>query len=175
MKDVLELICTRRSVRAYSDKVVPKDLIEKIIKAGLYAASGMNRQESVIIAVTDKVLRDELSEMNAKVMGSEGNDPFYGAPVVLVVLASKKAPTYVYDGALVIGNMMLEAHELGLGSCWIHRAKEMFESKRGKEILAQCGISGEYEGIGNVILGYPQDASSACCDMARKPNRVFWK
>ena len=122
------------SERKFKSDMIPKDLIEKIVEAGTYAASGMNRQPGLIVAVTNKELRDRLSKMNADIMGVN-SDPFYGAPVVLIVLADKSAPTYLYDGSLVMGNLMLAAHELGIGSCWIHRAKEEFESEEGKEIV----------------------------------------
>ena len=89
-------------------------------------------------------------------MGTTG-DPFYGAPVVLVVLADKSRPTYLYDGSLVMGNLMLAAHSLGLGSCWIHRAKETFEREEGKAILKELGIEGDYEGIGNCVIGYAKE------------------
>lgn len=153
MKNTLEIIETRRSIRKYNSDMVPKKIIEKIVKAGTYAASGMNRQPAIIIAVTNKELRDKLSKMNAEIMGSN-IDPFYGAPVVLIVLADKTKPTYLYDGSLVMGNLMLAAHELGIGSCWIHRAKEEFETEEGKELLKSLGITGEYEGIGHCVLGY---------------------
>lgn len=153
--DILSLIETRRCVKCYKPDMPPKELIERVIAAGTWAATGMNKQSPIILAVTKKEIRDQLSKMNAAVMGSI-NDPFYGAPVVLVVLADKQAATYLYDGSLVMGNMMLEAHSLGLGSCWVHRAKEEFESPEGKELLASLGITGDYEGIGHLILGYPQ-------------------
>ena len=81
-------------------------------------------------------------------------DPFYGAPELLIVLANKEIPTYVYDGSLVMGNMMNAAADLGVASCWIHRAKEEFESEEGKAILKDLGIEGDYEGIGHLVLGY---------------------
>lgn len=152
---VLKAIHNRRSVRSYKSNMLPKETIAQIAQAGTYAASGMNRQSPIIIAVTNKNMRDKLSAMNAKIMGTE-TDPFYGAPVVMIVLADKEVPTYIYDGSLVIGNMMLAAEELGIGSCWIHRAKEEFESEEGKEILKQLGIEGNYEGIGHLILGYEE-------------------
>lgn len=127
MNAVIEAIKTRRSVKSYKPDMVPEDVLERIIEAGTYAASGMNRQAPIILAVTDKKLRDQLSEMNRKIMGSQA-DPFYGAPVVLVVLADRSIPTHLYDGSLVMGNLMLAAHAEGLGSCWIHRAKEEFDS-----------------------------------------------
>ena len=150
---VLENMKTRRSIRKYKPDMVPKEIIEKIAEAGTYAATGMGKQSPIIIAVTNKELRDRLSKMNAQVMGSN-SDPFYGAPVVLIVLANKNYGTYVYDGSLVMGNLMLAAHELGIASCWIHRAEEEFESQEGKQILKDLGITGDYEGIGHCILGY---------------------
>lgn len=150
---MLEKMKTRRSIRKFKSDMVPREVIDKIVEAGTYAASGMNRQPAIIVAVTNKELRDKLSKMNADIMGTN-TDPFYGAPVVLVVLADKTAPTYLYDGSLVMGNLMLAAHELGVGSCWIHRAKEEFESVEGKELLKALGITGEYEGIGHCVLGY---------------------
>ena len=149
MNEVMNNILTRRSVRRYKPEPVERRLIDTVIEAGLYAASGMNRQSAIFIPVTDRALRDRLSAMNAAVMGREGIDPFYGAPAVIIVLADKTAPTYVYDGALAMGNMMLAAHSLGLASCWVHRAKEEFESAEGREILASLGIHGDYEGIGH--------------------------
>ena len=150
-----EAIYTRRSYRKYKPDAVPKELLAEIAKAGTYAASGMGRQAGKIVVVTNKELRDQLMRMNREIMGQTEGDPFYGAPAVIVVLADKNVGTHVYDGALVMGNMMLEAHALGLGCCWIHRAKEEFESEEGKEILKKLGIEGEYEGIGHLIVGYP--------------------
>lgn len=153
MSDVLEKIKTRRSVRKYKSDMIPQEALDKILEAGTYAATGKGAQSPIIIAVTNKEVRDKLSKLNASVMGTD-TDPFYGAPVVLIVLADKSRGTYLYDGSLVMGNLMLAAHELGLGSCWIHRAKEEFESPEGKEILQSLGITGDYEGIGHCILGY---------------------
>ena len=131
----------------------------------------MGRQPVIILAVTNKELRERLSKLNADVMHST-SDPFYGAPVVLVVLADKNAPTHVYDGSLVVENLMLAAHDLGIGSCWIHRAKEVFESEEGKEILKSLGIEGDYEGIGNCILGYADGEEPQA--KPRKDNFVYW-
>lgn len=171
MGDTLNIMKTRTSVKKYKPDMVPKELIDQIIEAGLYAPSGMNGQSPIVVAVTNKELKDKLSKMNAAIMGAN-IDPFYGAPVVLVVLADKTRPTYLYDGSLVMENMMLAAHELGLGSCWIHRAKEEFESEEGKEILKSLGIEGEYEGIGHCILGYAEGDVPQV--KARKENRVYY-
>lgn len=153
MNETMKSMIERRSVRNFKPDMVPDEVIERIVKAGTYAPTGMNWQSPIIIAVTNKEMRDKLSAMNAEVMGGQ-SDPFYGAPVVLVVLADKSRPTYIYDGSLVMGNLMLAAHSEGIGSCWIHRAKEEFESPEGKEILESLGITGDYEGIGHCILGY---------------------
>ena len=170
MSDVLETIKSRRSIRKYKSDMVPQDKLEKIIEAGTYAATGMGKQSPIIVAVTNKELRDKLSAMNAKIMGTN-TDPFYGAPVVLIVLADKSRPTYLYDGSLVMGNLMLEAEAQGIGSCWIHRAKEEFESEEGKELLRSLGIEGDYEGIGHCILGYVDGEEPQC--HPRKDNWVY--
>ena len=152
--DLFEALKGRRSVRSYKDEQIKDEELNKILEAGEYAATGMGRQSPKMIVVQDKETIAQLSKMNAKVFGKEDMDPFYGAPVVLIVLADKSRPTCVYDGSLVMGNLMLEAEEQGIGSCWIHRAKEEFESEEGKEILKSLGIEGDYEGIGHCILGY---------------------
>lgn len=168
---MLETLLKRRSCRAYKPDMVPDEIIEKIVEAGTYAASGMGKQAAIIVAITNKEVRDKLSKLNAEIMGAS-MDPFYGAPVVLVVLANKDVATHVYDGSLVMGNMMLAATELGVDSCWIHRAKEEFESPYGKEILKSLGIEGDYEGIGNLVIGYKTaDLASAA---PRKDNYVYY-
>ena len=173
MSGVFENIYTRRSYRCYKPDAVPKDLVEKVVKAGTFAATGMNKQSPIIIAVTNKALRDRLSKLNASIMGrDDGADPFYGAPVVIIVLAQKDVSTHVYDGSLVLGNMMLAAHECGLASCWIHRAKEEFELPEGKELLNSLGIEGEYEGVGHLILGYPDGDEPQ--PRPRKENYVYF-
>lgn len=153
MNEFLEVIKSRKSTKAFLDKEVPLELIEQIVEAGTYAPTGRNLQSPIIVAVTNKAVRDHLSKMNASIMNAN-TDPFYGAPVVLIVLANKDVNTYIYDGSCVMENLMLAAHSLGLGSCWIHRAKEEFESEEGKALLKEWGIEGNYEGIGHVIIGY---------------------
>ena len=171
MNEIIKGIKERRSVRSFKEEMPKKEDLEAIVEAGLYAASGMNRQAPVILVITDKAVRDELSKDNAAIMGTE-NDPFYGAPAILVVLSKKEVPTYVYDGALVMGNMMLAAHSLGLGSVWIHRAKEEFETDKWKDFLKKQGLEGEYEGIGHCVVGYP--AADVPKDKERAAGRVFW-
>ncbi len=171
MSDVLETIKSRRSIRKYKSDMVPQDKMEKIIEAGTYAATGMGKQSPIIVAVTNKELRDKLSAMNAKIMGTN-TDPFYGAPVVLIVLADKSRPTYLYDGSLVMGNLMVEAEAQGIGSCWIHRAKEEFESEEGKEILKSLGIEGDYEGIGHCVLGFADGPAPKAAP--RKDSYVYY-
>lgn len=152
-RELLDLIISRRSVRSFKPDMPPQEVIDEIISAGTYAASGKNTQSPIIIAVTNKELIAKLSKINARIMGTT-NDPFYGAPVILIVLADKTQPNHVYDGSLVMGNLMLAAHALDLGSCWINRAKEEFEMQEGREILEALGIKGEYEGIGHCAVGY---------------------
>lgn len=156
MNETIQTMVTRQSIRSYQPDMIPGEYLEQILKAGTHAASGRGMQSPVIVAVTDKETRDQLSRMNASIMGTD-SDPFYGAPVVLVVLADKNRPTYLYDGSLVMGNLMNAAHALGIGSCWIHRAKEEFESEEGKSLLKKWGIEGDYEGIGHCILGYAKE------------------
>ena len=170
MNEVLKALMERRSCRSYKPDPVAPDILEQILEAGSYAATGMGRQSPIMIAVTDGETRDRLSAMNAAVMGTE-NDPFYGAPAVIVVLADKRVPTYLYDGSLVIGNLMNAAHALGIGSCWIHRAKEEFESEEGKALLKKLGIEGDYEGIGHCILGYEAEPGKPAAP--RKENYVY--
>ena len=168
--DAMQNLLTRRSVRKYKPDMVPQEKLEKILEAGTYAATGMGRQSPIILAVTDKAMRDKFSKMNAAIMGVD-SDPFYGAPVVLVVLADKNVPTYLYDGSLVMGNLMNAAHAEGIASCWIHRAKEEFNSEEGKKILQDLGITGDYEGIGHCILGYADGDEPAA--KPRKENYVY--
>ena len=173
MSETLKVLETRRSCRAYKTQLIEEEKLQAIIKAGTYAATGMGRQSPIIIAVTNKEMRDKLSAMNAKIMGQgDGFDPFYGAPELLIVLANKDMPTYIYDGSLVMGNLMNAAADLGVDSCWIHRAKEEFESEEGKEILKSLGIEGNYEGIGHLVLGY---AAAPLKDAApRKEDYVYY-
>lgn len=173
MQNAMDNLLTRRSVRKYKPDMVPRDVIEKIIEAGLYAANGKGRQAAAVIAITNREIRDRLSAANCRIGGwQEGFDPFYGAPVVLLVLAEKDWRNRVYDGSCMMENLMLAAHAQGLGSCWINRAKEEFDMPEWQAWLKSIGVEGEWEGIGHCILGYadgpePQPAP-------RKENRCFF-
>ncbi|WP_191013817.1 nitroreductase [Treponema zioleckii] len=174
MNETLKVLETRRSCRKFLDKMISEDELNAVLKAGTFAPSGKNLQPSIILAVTNKEIRDKLSEENRKIGGwGEGFDPFYGAPVVLVVLADKAvSPNYIYDGSLVMGNLMNAAESLGLGSIWIHRAKQEFESDFGKKLLSDLGIKGDFEGIGHVALGYKAEGGTR--DAApRKENYIY--
>ena len=173
MNETLKVLETRRSCRNFKPDMVSDEEIQAIVKAGTFAATGMGKQSPIIIVVKDKTLRDELSVQNKKVGGWGGDfDPFYGAPVILIVLARKDVPTYVYDGSLVMGNLMNAAESLGVASIWIHRAKEEFEVDFGKNILKKLGIEGEYEGIGHCAIGYA--AEPAKVPAPRKDNYVYY-
>ena len=173
MNETLKVLETRRSCRNFKPDMVKEEDLKAILEAGTYAATGMGMQSPIIIAVTDKATRDALSAANAKIAGMpEGTDPFYGAPLIIIVLAKKDWYNARYDGALVMGNLMLAAHSLGLGSIWINRAYQEFERDDYKKLLKDIGIEGEWEGIGHCAIGYidgevPEPAK-------RKENRVYW-
>ena len=171
MNETMQNILTRRSIRSYKPDPVPRELIDQVVRAGTYAPTGMGEQSPIILAITDRETRDRLSRANAKIMGRD-IDPFYGAPAVLVVLADKSKPNHVYDGSLVMANLMLAAHALGLGSCWIHRAREEFQQPEWQELLRSLGVEGEYEGIGHCILGYPDGPEPEAAP--RKENYVYY-
>ena len=171
MNAELQALKERRSVRKYKADMVPQELIDQVIDAGLYAASGHGTQEVIIVAVTNKEVRDKLAQMKREILGTS-IDSFYGAPVVLVVLGPKSNKLTPYDGSLVMGNLMQAAHAVGLGSCWINRAKEEFASEEGKQLLKEWGIEGEYEGVGHCILGYADGPVPQAAP--RKANRVFY-
>lgn len=168
MNEVLNSLKTRRSVRAYQDTQVPDAVLDQVLEAGLYAASGMNNQKVIMVAVRDKETRDYMSRLNAAVMGAE-TDPFYGAPCVVVVLYDPDCATGREDASLVLGNLMEAAHAVGLGSCWIHRAYQVFESPEGKALLRQWGLPEHLTGVGNCILGY---AAQTPADKPRREGRI---
>ena len=153
MNEVINALKERRSCRAFLPEQVKEEQLAAILEAGTYAPTGMNRQAPVIVAIQDPETVKLVSKLNAGVMGAD-TDPFYGAPTVLVVLANPEVRTYLHDGALVMGNLMNAAHAVGVDSCYIFRAKEVFETEDGKALLRQWGIPETYVGIGNCILGY---------------------
>lgn len=174
---VLENLKTRRAIRKYLPRQVEPEKLDLILEAGTYAPTGMGMQSPVIIAVQDPQSVQKLAKLNAKVMNSSSN-PYYDAPTILLVLASSQRGTRVEDGSCVLENMMLAAHSLGLGSCWIHREREMFELPEGKELLSQWGITEPLTGVGALALGYPDETlrspnrakrgiSSKCCNEIR--------
>lgn len=170
MADTLTTLKTRRSCHAYKPEHIEEEKLNAIVEAGTYAATGIGKQSPIILVIKNREVYNKLKKMNAAVMGVD-MDPFYGAPDLVVVLANKAVPTYLYDGSLVMGNMMNAAASLGVASCWIHRAKEEFESEEGKAILKKLGIEGDYEGIGNLILGYA--AKPAAEPAPRKAGYVY--
>ena len=164
MNEAMNNLLTRRSIRRYKDTQVPDDLLDQVLEAGLYAPTGMNTQNIVMVAVRNQETRDLMSKLNAAVMGSD-RDPFYGAPCVIVVLGYADGYPVVENGSLVLGNQLNAAHAVGLGSCWIHRAKQVFESPEGKALLRRWGLSEDLVGVGNCILGYADE------DPAPKPRK----
>ena len=155
MNEIIKNMIERRSCRAYKSEMIKDEELDLILKAGEWAASGKGMQVAVMVAIQDPELIKKLSKMNAEILGTDA-DPFFGAPVVVAVLANKAIrPTYIEDGSLVLGNMMLAASSLGIGSCWVHRAREEFESEEGKKLKKEWGLSDDYVGIGHVVLGYP--------------------
>ena len=151
--EALDMLLSRRSVKRFAPDVLPAHSdLQRIADAGANAPTGRGRQSPFIVVVTDRAVRDELSRLNAEILGRDG-DPFYGAPVVMVVLGDRAHPTYLYDGSLVMGNLLNAAHALGWGACWIHRAREIFERPEGKALLSQWGIDADVEGIGCCVMG----------------------
>lgn len=173
MEDILDIIVSRRSVKRFKNNMVEKSLIDKVLKAGMYAPSGKNIQSPIILAITNQDIRNKLSKLCANVRGLGYNaDPFYGAPVVLSVLVDKNVFTGLYDGSCVLENMLLEAHSLGLGACWIHHCKEIFETSEGRDLLVSLGVQGDYVGVGSCILGYPDVELGD--PLPRKDNYVYY-
>ena len=170
MNEAMKTLYERRSIRRYQSKQITREELDAVIRAGVCAPSGKNGQSAIIVAVQDKATRDELSRLNAAVLGTQ-SDPFYGAPTVLVVLADANSPYAVEDGSLVLGNLMNAAKAIGLGSCWINRAKEVFASDAGKALLKKWGVEGDWIGIGHCILGYPDEEPAM---KTRKENYVTY-
>ena len=172
MANTLDDLKNRRSCRSYQPRQITEEELQQVLEAGMYAPTGRDAQAPVIVAVQDPETIDTLRKMNAAILGNPEADPFYGAPTVLIVLADKSRPTYLYDGSCVMDNLLNAAQAVGLGACWIHRAKEEFESEAGKAMLEQWGVQGDYEGIGHCVLGYRADAVPA--PAPRKANYVYY-
>ena len=153
MNETIKTLLERRSIRGYKKDLVPTEILDQILEAGEYAPSGMGMQGTMMVVTQNAELVAKLSQMNADVMGS-GADPFYGAPTVIIVFADSEMGTCVENGSLVMGNLMNAAHALGVDSCWIHRAREVFDSPEGKALKAQWGVPESYVGIGHCVLGY---------------------
>lgn len=170
MNEAYKNLIERRSIRKYNKTKVSHDLMEKIVRAGQFAPSGMNRQIYAFVVVEDEELVAKLSKMNADAMNST-SDPFYGAKSLIIVFADTNAPTYLYDGALAMGNLMNAANALGVDSCWIHRAKEVFETIEGKEMKKTWGLPESYEGIGHCILGYREEEPG---ERAQRTSKVIY-
>ena len=168
---VLKNLQERRSIRKYLPKQVDEEQLQAILQAGMFAPTGRGLQSPVMIVVQDKEVREKLRKMNASVMGNPDMDPFYGAPTIIVVLADKTVSSCVEDGSLVMGNLMNAAYSVGVDSCWIHRAREEFESEEGKALLKEWGVEGDYIGIGHCILGYRDCESPVARE--RKANYIY--
>ncbi|MDO5309659.1 MAG: nitroreductase [Planctomycetia bacterium] len=168
---VLNCMKTRRSIRGYRTEQIPDDVLNLIIEAGVYAASGRGLQSAKLIVVQDPETRALLSQLNAEYLKADF-DPFFGAPTIVAVVADKNSSTYIEDGALAIGNMMVAAHSFGVGSCWVHRAREVFSDPRGRALLQKWGVSDDYVGIGHCALGYAATEPKQAAP--RKPENVLW-
>lgn len=169
MNEAMNCLLSRKSIRKYTRQQVPDALLDQVLEAGIYAPTGRNNQNVICVAVRDKEIRDQLSRINAEIMGTD-TDPFYGAPCVIVVLADGTGSTWVEDGSLVLGNMLHAAHALGLGACWIHRARQTFDSDEGRALLKAWGLPETMRGIGNCILGYSGETPA---EKPRKSGRIL--
>lgn len=170
--EVLHALYTRRSVRSYDpQKTVEHEKLEAILTAGQYAPTGRNSMSTKFVVVQEPELLHQLSKMNAAILKTD-SDPFYGAPVAVAVFADSTISTWVEDGSLAIGAMLNAAYALGLGSCWIHRARQMFDKKEGKMLLQQWGIPEKYCGVGFCILGYA--AGEMPKPAPRKNDQIYW-
>ncbi len=172
MNEIIAAIISRRSTKAFTDRPVEREKLEQILLAGTYAANGMGRQSAKLVMLTDKKEIAALEAMNAAILGNPAAHPFYGATAVCVVLAQADCFTAVEDGSLALGNMLLAAHSLGVGSCWIHRARETFSSPEGKALLKKWGVEGAYLGVGQCALGYAAKEPKPAAP--RKADFITW-
>lgn len=169
MNETLKVLKERRSVRKYKAEQIRDEELNAILEAGTWAPSGMGLQSAVMVAVQDPATIAKLSKANAEIQGKPGTDPFYGAPTVVVVLADGTAGNWIQDGSLVMGNLMTAAASLHIGSCWVNRAMEYFDTAEGKDLLKQWGLPETYRGVGNCILGYVEGDLPA-----PKPRKDGW-
>lgn len=154
MNDTIKVLKERRSIRKYKDIQITEEELNTILDCGMYAPSGKNKQSGLIVVIQNKELISKIAKINASFVNKEGLNPFYDAPTLIIVFADKNISTYIQDGSAIITNMLNVAYSIGVSSCWIHRAKETFETEEGKKLLQQWGIPSNYEGIGNCVLGY---------------------
>lgn len=154
MNEVTNILCSRRSIRKFKDAQVPKEILDEILKCGTYAPSGKNKQSAKIVVVQNRELIEEIAKVNGSFVNKVGLNPFYNAPTLIIVFADKNIGTYINDGSAVISNIINAAFSLGVDSCWVHRAKETFETEFGKKLMKKWGLDDNYEGISNVVLGY---------------------
>ncbi len=154
MNETIKTLLSRRSIRKFKPNQIKEEELNTILEAGMYAPSGANQQSALFVVIQDKETLQKISAMNAAIW-KKGDDPYYSAPTVILVLADRSKVTPVEDATLALGNMFNAAASLGLGSCWVHRARQMFESGEGKELLSKWGITGDYIGVGSCALGYP--------------------
>ncbi len=155
MNEFIQTLCARKSCRSYLPTQIKEEELNEILRAGTYAATGNGKQSPKIVVLQNPEDIAELERRNAEIMGKPGTHPFYGAPTVCLVLADANIRTAVEDGSLVLGNLMAAAYSLGIGSCWINRAREEFRTDEGKALLRKWGIEGDWIGVGHCILGYP--------------------
>lgn len=169
MEDVLSVLKTRRSIRSYRPDMITEQELDAILEAGTFAPSGKGMQSSQIVVVQNKDVIQQLVRMNQEVLGGS-NDPYYGAPMIVLVFAQKDNPNHIQDASLVLGNMMNAAHALGVGTCWINRERQMFESEEGKQLMASWGVEEGSEGVGALSMGYPNQSVEA---KPRKSNYII--
>lgn len=161
MNETLKVLKERRSIRKYKAEQIKDSELDLILEAGTWAPTGKGQQSPVMVVVQDKETISYMSKLNAQIQGNPKADPFYGAPTVVVVLADGENPNWFADGSLVMGNLMNAAHSIGVGSCWINRAGELFDMPEGKELLKKWGLEETYRGVGNCILGYADGPAPA--------------
>ena len=158
-KKFLEIIRTRRSYRSYQPEQITDEQLNAVLEAGTYAPTSRGLQSPFIVAIQNEELKARLAKMNAEIMGVTTN-PYYDAPTYVLVFVPSDAPNGIQDASLVMENMMLAAHAQGLGSCWIHREREMFATEEGKELMKQWGLLEGLVGIAALALGYPNGEPS---------------